>query len=75
MNARRRARVRAGVVGAVLAAALAGCGVSVQDEPEPIDPTSLRPVPTPTITVVPDTTPAQGRPRGSAPVTSASPSS
>lgn len=67
MNARHGRRVRAGVIGAVLAAALAGCGVSTQNEPEPIDPTLLRPVPTPTITVVPDTEPATPTDAESAP--------
>ncbi|MFR9807008.1 hypothetical protein ACL02T_32645 [Pseudonocardia sp. RS010] len=53
-------RTRRAAAGRLLGAALlvwllTGCGVTTEDEPEPIDPTMVPLTPTPTVTVVPDT--------------------
>lgn len=38
----------------LLAVLLAGCGVTTEDHPEPVDPSMVPPMATPTVTVVPD---------------------
>jgi hypothetical protein len=49
--------VAAGLVGLLAA----GCGVPLQDEPEPLVAPSASPVPTPTVTNRPDPTPTSSR--------------
>lgn len=39
---------------------VAGCGVTLEDEPEPLDPATGTPSPTPTVTVLPPHTPDPG---------------
>ncbi|MBY8851725.1 hypothetical protein [Saccharothrix longispora] len=41
----------------VVVGALTGCGVTAQDEPQPLSTTSHNPVPTPTVTQLPEPTP------------------
>ncbi|GAA2863945.1 hypothetical protein GCM10010472_21500 [Pseudonocardia halophobica] len=55
-NHRRPGRPLAGqaAAGVLLAVLLAGCGVTTEDRPEPIDPSMVPPMATPTVTVVPD---------------------
>jgi hypothetical protein len=60
MNSRQRPHPRPrraatwAATGVLLAVVLGGCGVTIEDHPEPIDPSMVPPVATPTVTVVPD---------------------
>ena len=58
---RRRRTVLRRAGGLALAAAVtwsvSACGVTTQDEPEPVEPAATVSVPTPTVTVVPDDPP------------------
>lgn len=70
---KRIGRVRAvGRIGGLGVAALGvcllvGCGVQAQDEPEPLDPRTVGPAPTPTVSVQPDVPDCTPGPRRSAP--------
>ncbi|SFO38012.1 hypothetical protein SAMN05216207_104931 [Pseudonocardia ammonioxydans] len=46
--------VALGIVSLGAALVLGGCGVTLQDEPEPLGPTTEAPAPAPTVSVRPD---------------------
>lgn len=46
--------VALGVVSLAVVLVLGGCGVTLQDEPEPLGPTTEAPAPAPTVSVRPD---------------------
>lgn len=53
-HATLRHRAATLVVAAAIAWSVSACGVTIQDEPEPLDSSATTSAPTPTVTVVPD---------------------